>query len=536
MIALWMAYSALITACAGAVAAALEPIARSHRLAQRWIWAAAVALAVGVPLAVAVRPRPALELAFHATAGADGAGTALPAATLPPAAPLLDGLLLAAWALGSLLCVATLALGMWQLRVARRGSLRTLLEGEVVALTVDLGPGATPYGSPRILVPGWDNALDAPSLRLLLTHEREHVRAGDPALLLCGVGALALMPWNPALWWCVRRLRAAIEMDCDARVLRREGDVRQYGELLLDVAGRRSQPPLAALLTFADSATPLERRITAMTESRRPLTRARLLTLSAVAAAAVVVACEARRPAPLAPVTDFVIEEGVTRPRTQSGPMQPAGPSRSRFALDDAIAQYFPGLLAKGGTDAPLMFVLDSANQVIEAKILPADSKGAPLPSSGADLSPDMIESVEVVKGRAMLPAGVRGGVILVTLKGAPRTDQELRSAQQGEIRQLLRSRSVPADASLGSDDVHLKRAAPGVHSAPLVEVFASNGTLIFSKHVARAAGGTSMGDIPVDPDAIEMVDVIKSPEKQGAESATIRIRLKVGAGLKKVP
>ena len=31
--------------------------------------------------------------------------------------------------------------------------------------------------------------------------------------------AVVLMPWNLPLWWQWRRLRFAIEVDCDARVL-----------------------------------------------------------------------------------------------------------------------------------------------------------------------------------------------------------------------------------------------------------------------------------------------------------------------------
>ena len=37
------------------------------------------------------------------------------------------------------------------------------------------------------------------------------------------------MPWNLALWWQLRRLRLAVEMDCDNRVVAALGDPNPYG-------------------------------------------------------------------------------------------------------------------------------------------------------------------------------------------------------------------------------------------------------------------------------------------------------------------
>ena len=52
-----------------------------------------------------------------------------------------------------------------------------------------------------------------------MAHERSHLDAGDPRLIALAVTLLVLMPWNPLLWWQFRRLRRAIEVDCDTRVL-----------------------------------------------------------------------------------------------------------------------------------------------------------------------------------------------------------------------------------------------------------------------------------------------------------------------------
>ncbi|UUZ52386.1 hypothetical protein LP419_22985 [Massilia sp. H-1] len=43
--------------------------------------------------------------------------------------------------------------------------------------------------------------------------------ARDPQLLGLALLVLVAMPWNLPMWWQLRRLRHAIEVDCDARVL-----------------------------------------------------------------------------------------------------------------------------------------------------------------------------------------------------------------------------------------------------------------------------------------------------------------------------
>ena len=58
-----------------------------------------------------------------------------------------------------------------------------------------------------------------------------------------------VVPWNLALWWQLRRLSLAVELDCDNRVVRALGDAHAYGDLLLRIAqaanrGPRLQPAL----------------------------------------------------------------------------------------------------------------------------------------------------------------------------------------------------------------------------------------------------------------------------------------------------
>jgi hypothetical protein len=67
--------------------------------------------------------------------------------------------------------------------------------------------------------------------------------------VLLAVAPLAViaMPWNLPMWWMVRSLRLAIELDCDRRVLARGISAESYGRVLIDVAGQR-QPALSLAL------------------------------------------------------------------------------------------------------------------------------------------------------------------------------------------------------------------------------------------------------------------------------------------------
>jgi hypothetical protein len=67
-----------------------------------------------------------------------------------------------------------------------------------------------------------------------------HLDARDPQLFTLALALLVFMPWNLPLWWQLRRLRRAIEIDCDARILESGIDAASYGEALVYVGEHRS--------------------------------------------------------------------------------------------------------------------------------------------------------------------------------------------------------------------------------------------------------------------------------------------------------
>ena len=157
----------------------------------------------------------------------------------------------------------------------------TILDGVPVVVTDSLGPATVGLWRSLVLVPRWVLALPGVQRQYVLRHEDEHRRAHDAGLLFVASLTLLLVPWNLALWWQLRRLCLAVEMDCDNRVVAGLGDATAYGELLLKVAqatsrGPRLQPALLGGVGM------LERRLTVLL-APTPLRHVQRCLLPAVA-------------------------------------------------------------------------------------------------------------------------------------------------------------------------------------------------------------------------------------------------------------
>jgi hypothetical protein len=103
------------------------------------------------------------------------------------------------------------------------------------------------------------------------------------------------MPWHPALWFALGRLRLAVELDCDRRVLRQGIPAASYGALLIDLSALRTALP-SAMPAFSCSGSYLERRLVAMTARRARFATSRRALGALVAIAAIATACESKLP------------------------------------------------------------------------------------------------------------------------------------------------------------------------------------------------------------------------------------------------
>lgn len=321
MIAAWMLGSVLVAAILMLAARVTALAARALNKGERFVWLGALVLAVGisatrlsstatadrsdlpdVSAAASVFPQQAITPASPMAAVLKAAAPKLRPAVrvsyavpVPPALTVLDTPLLFLWAAASFVWAMLLLLSAARLRRQRTTWQPLMLDGAPVYVSHDVGPALFGIMRHSIVVPSWVAQIEENRRRLILAHEREHARAADPMVLLAGACVVLLQPWNPAAWMMFKRLRLAVETDCDARVLAGSPDVRAYGDLLLDI-GERTVGGLAPVAALSEPHSFLARRIDLMT--RHPVSRPRLRSLLSASAGSVAVLAAYQIPLP----------------------------------------------------------------------------------------------------------------------------------------------------------------------------------------------------------------------------------------------
>lgn len=199
------------------------------------------------------------------------------------------------WFVASVATCGVFVLSYWRVRQRLRQWPIQRIGDTDARIAPAAGPAVVGLAPSQIILPAWLLSRSPEEQRLVVTHESEHVRAGDPWLLVFACGAVALMPWNPALWYALGRLRLAVELDCDRRVLGRGIPTASYGALLIDLSALRSTLP-SAMPAFSCSGSYLERRLLAMTARPSRFSAPRRAFGAFIAAAAFVTACESKLP------------------------------------------------------------------------------------------------------------------------------------------------------------------------------------------------------------------------------------------------
>lgn len=197
--------------------------------------------------------------------------------------------------LASAVLLIWLLANMWRVSLAVRlspsgrgdSSKSAVVDGVPVLVTDSMGPATVGLWRSLVLIPRWVLVLPGVQRQYVLRHEDEHRRAHDARLLFVASLALVLIPWNIALWWQLRRLRLAVEMDCDNRVVAALGDAPAYGELLFKIAQASSHGPRLQP-AFLGGMGMLERRLTPLL-APTPLRHVQRFLLPAVAFALLLV-------------------------------------------------------------------------------------------------------------------------------------------------------------------------------------------------------------------------------------------------------
>lgn len=484
MSASWIVYGLLVGALLAAAARGIEEVCRLAGRPTRWVWATALALTVALagvaPRREAATPRLAVpaEVArsvveapvktgaswWDATASALASARLLAEGSLRGAlaaverhAPrALDRWLAGLWAAASVAILLFFAAVYARFRWARRGWPVADLQGTRVRIAPGVGPAVVGLSRPEIVVPRWLLSHTVEEQRLVLAHEEEHLLARDPLLLAAACAAAVLLPWHPAVWWMLSRLRLAVELDCDRRVLHRGVPPLAYGTLLIDLAGRCSGMRVGAP-ALADEPSHLERRLLAMMPNFSRLALARTCAAGSVALLALVAACEAKLPTSaeldrmdvvsaeqgmrrmeFAPAGDSLMvftvdgkqvaaaearalpaerigEVAVERSRT------PGGVSHVRITTREATGQPAggPTKVRVGGPGASFRMRSDGGSSFTGVVLL----DGARVEESALrTLSPDRIASVRVIKGdeatKLYDAPEAKNGVIVITTKG----------------------------------------------------------------------------------------------------------------------
>ncbi len=294
----WMVYAAAVGVTVSIGGLALERLAAAAGQPRRIVWLAALTLAVLIPPAggwrkPATAPEAEIVAAEPAAAGGVAVGelwSAIPALTAPRG--IATGRIAAmAWGAGSLATLAVLGGVLALVARGRRRWKRRTMCGTEVYLSRGFGPALVGIARPEVVLPAWVVRLEPRAREAIVRHELEHARARDHLVLLCGGLAVAAFPWSPAIWWMYRRLRAAVELDCDQRVLASGIGVADYGDVLLN-AGCRSRGRWGFAPAMGQPESLLERRLKTMSEKRRKPNAGHAALLAAVAVGAVVVACD----------------------------------------------------------------------------------------------------------------------------------------------------------------------------------------------------------------------------------------------------
>jgi bla regulator protein BlaR1 len=357
----WMLYVVMVSLLLSVGAFLAERAARLKRTGTRWIWITAIVASLLLPTLIS---SVAIELPDLLGESAASKYVSLRQATsqhLSPAMWIAGSAEPASWrssndlvrrlwlSVSAAMLLALIGSGA-HLLMRKRAWPNETVSGAEVYVTSDVGPAVVGLVRPRIVVPRWVTMALPSHQSAVIAHEQSHLEARDPQLFTLALALLVFMPWNLPLWWQLRRLRYAIEIDCDARVLKGGVDPAHYGETLI-VVGERQSAYVGAVAAMSESKSFLEERIEHMI--RKPV---RWRRLGAATLASFAIALTA-------------LAAGVSPPNAES-PAPVAGTAspteRKAITLDNATLDRYVGYYKLGDT---MVFTVKREGNRLQAQL-----------------------------------------------------------------------------------------------------------------------------------------------------------------------
>ena len=271
----WMAYATLVSLVLAIAALCAEHLARRRRAASRWYWSIAITTSLLIPTAMSSISIKVPQV-FSSTVSQKVVAlrqvrsahlsplTWIDVTIAPSRLETMDAVLKRGWCVASLALSFLLFVSALHLHSRKRKWEKGTVAGTAVYISENVGPAVVGLIRPRIVVPTWLTHSSLAQQSAVISHEKSHIAAGDPQLLAICLCLIVLMPWNFPIWWQLRRLRCAIEIDCDARVLKGGQDFTTYGETLIAVGERQSRY-IGSVAGMSESRSFLERRLRIMT-------------------------------------------------------------------------------------------------------------------------------------------------------------------------------------------------------------------------------------------------------------------------------
>jgi len=441
----WMIYAVLVAIALSVAALIAEQAARYRRMPTRWPWMIAMMASLLLPIVIATA---SIRLPEFLKPAASTAPFNLRDATSIPLASTvidwgraksytsstqIDAMLRDIWWTGSVTLALFMGFSTALFYRRKRGWNRGYLCDVPVLVSDSVGPAVVGLIRSRIVVPAWLLQESYGQQRYVIAHEQSHLKARDPLLVAIALVLLVGMPWSPLLWWQFHRLRCAIEVDCDARVLRGGGDVGEYCETLIQV-GQNQSGYVGAITAMSESRSFLERRIRIMLSEPQRWARAAALVLVSVSLGMAAFATQ------------------VTPPAANTSP------ATNAVSIDASLLDGYEGFYEV--SDLSLIKVMRKGNALT---ILPIGQAVAQWPievsamSNAEFLVPGLGATIDFTKGTEN-----RADTLIVHLYGrvvinAPRVDQvtadQIREALAARIRDQKRFPSSEKAVRLMLDD-----------------------------------------------------------------------------------